>query len=124
MAIDRGLLNNNEAAVGEGVDIVDFTGVGDWLIRYDSYTIGVPEGEELNGGFRYGQHVDYPIVLPGNCDVEIKVTSADVIHCWTVHGLGIKMDAVPGRVNTSHLSELRPGFTAWGGCSEMCGVNH
>lgn len=34
------------------------------------------------------------------------------------------MDAVPGRVNSAHLSNLRPGFTAWGGCSEICGLNH
>nr|YP_009431929.1 cytochrome c oxidase subunit II [Donax semistriatus]ATA66378.1 cytochrome c oxidase subunit II [Donax semistriatus] len=93
------------------------------LISYDSYTMSASEGE-LEPGFRYGQHVDYPMVLPGNSNVEIKVTSADVIHCWTVHGLGVKMDAVPGRVNSAHLSNLRPGFTAWGGCSEMCGLNH
>nr|YP_009431942.1 cytochrome c oxidase subunit II [Donax trunculus]ATA66391.1 cytochrome c oxidase subunit II [Donax trunculus] len=93
------------------------------LIAYDSYTMSVSEGD-LEPGFRYGQHVDYPMVLPGNSNVEIKVTSADVIHCWTVHGLGVKMDAVPGRVNSAHLSNLRPGFTAWGGCSEMCGLNH
>lgn len=50
------------------------------LIAYDSYTIRVSEGD-LEPGFRYGQHVDYPMVLPGNRNVEIKVTSADVIHC-------------------------------------------
>lgn len=95
----------------------------DLLIGYDSYTIRVSDGD-IEPGFRYGQHVDYPIVLPGNSNVEIKVTSADVIHCWTVHGLGVKIDAVPGRVNSAHLSNLRPGFTAWGGCSEICGINH
>lgn len=34
------------------------------------------------------------------------------------------MDAVPGRINSVHLRDLRPGFRAWGGCSEICGVNH
>lgn len=34
------------------------------------------------------------------------------------------MDAIPGRVNTAHFTDLRPGFRGWGGCSEMCGVNH
>nr|YP_010447196.1 cytochrome c oxidase subunit II [Donax dysoni]UTM92204.1 cytochrome c oxidase subunit 2 [Donax dysoni] len=104
-------------------DVLNLSGLGDWLINYDSYTMSVSDGD-LDMGFRYGQYVDYPMVLPGDSNVEIKVTSADVIHCWTVHGLGVKMDAVPGRVNTAHLSNLRPGFTAWGGCSEMCGVNH
>jgi len=83
-----------------------------------------PGDDGLEFGYRYGQYVDYPMVLPGDRNVEVKVTSADVIHCWTIQGLGVKMDAVPGRVNTAHLSDLRPGFTAWGGCSEICGVNH
>lgn len=105
------------------ISALDLNEISDWLIRYDSYTVSATEGP-LESGFRYGQYVDYPIVLPRNRDVEVKVTSADVIHCWTIHGLGVKIDAVPGRVNTSHLSDLRPGFSGWGGCSEMCGVNH
>nr|YP_006576416.1 cytochrome c oxidase subunit II [Semele scabra]AEV94310.1 cytochrome c oxidase subunit II [Semele scabra] len=107
---------------------IDSSSVSDWVIKYDSYTLG-PGGFDDSGeldrfGYRYGQCVDYPMVLPGDVDVEVKVTSGDVIHCWTLHGLSVKMDAVPGRVNTAHLSGLRPGFVAWGGCSEMCGVNH
>lgn len=50
------------------------------IIGYDSYTLGVDD-DELISGFRYGQHVDYPLVLPGNRNIEVKVTSADVIHC-------------------------------------------
>lgn len=106
-----------------GEAVLNFNEVSDWLIGYDSYTVRASEAP-LESGFRYGQYVDYPIVLPGDSNVEVKVTSADVIHCWTIHGLGVKMDAVPGRVNTSHLADLRPGFSGWGGCSEMCGVNH
>lgn len=102
---------------------LQFEGVSDWLIRYDSYTVNNSDGV-LDSGFRYGQFVDYPIVLPGDRNVEVKVTSADVIHCWTIQGLGVKIDAVPGRVNRAHFSDLRPGFSAWGGCSEICGINH
>nr|YP_009431955.1 cytochrome c oxidase subunit II [Donax variegatus]ATA66404.1 cytochrome c oxidase subunit II [Donax variegatus] len=111
---------------GEGLQFINEGGehsLPELLISYDSYTMSVSEGD-LDPGFRYGQYVDYPMVLPGNSNIEVKVTSADVIHCWTIHGLGVKMDAVPGRVNASHLSNLRPGYTGWGGCSEMCGLNH
>lgn len=102
---------------------VNFRSVSDWLISYDSYTVVNRDGD-LDSGYRYGQYVDYPMVLPRDRNVEVKVTSADVIHCWTIHGLGVKMDAVPGRVNTSHLVDLRSGFSGWGGCSEICGINH
>nr|QNV49109.1 cytochrome c oxidase subunit II [Gari togata] len=94
----------------------------DWVVKYSSYTI--QPGPDLSAGFKYGRHVDFPAVLAGDCEVEILVTSADVVHCWTVMGLGIKVDAVPGRINAVHLSNIRPGYTSWGGCSEMCGVNH
>lgn len=60
----------------------------------------------------------------GDRNIEVKVTSADVVHSWTINGLGMKVDAIPGRINTVQLSGLRPGFSAWGGCSEICGVNH
>ena len=59
---------------------VYFNNVCDWLISYDSYTIRSGD-EGLEFGYRYGQFVDYPIVLPGDSNVEVKVTSADVIHC-------------------------------------------
>ena len=118
-----GGLEDLKGSAGEEVSNVQFKDVCDWLIGYDSYTVSSGE-DSLEFGYRYGQFVDYPIVLPGDRNVEVKVTSADVIHCWTIQGLGVKMDAVPGRVNTAHLSDLRPGFTAWGGCSEICGINH
>lgn len=127
LADEMGVFKDCDVAgevIGSGGErLVDFNRASDWLIGYDSYTVRARDGP-LESGYRYGQHVDYPIVLPGDSNVEVKVTSADVIHCWTIHGLGVKMDAVPGRVNTAHLSDLRPGFTAWGGCSEMCGINH
>lgn len=128
LADELGLFKNDGVLdevndVGENNNSFDFNSVSDWLIRYDSYTLVNNDGE-MDLGYRYGQYVDYPMVLPSNRNVEVKVTSADVIHCWTIHGLGVKMDAVPGRVNTSHLIDLRSGFSGWGGCSEMCGLNH
>lgn len=128
LAEDLGIFKEYSTGVSKGrADLeegsFDFGNVSDWLISYDSYTITASDSA-IDFGYRYGQYVDYPIVLPGDRNVEVKVTSADVIHSWTIQGLGVKIDAVPGRVNTSHLANLRPGFSGWGGCSEICGINH
>jgi len=51
------------------------------------------------------------------------ITSADVLHSWTVPACGIKADAVPGRLNMLSNYLDRPG-TFYGQCSEICGSNH
>jgi cytochrome c oxidase subunit 2 len=51
------------------------------------------------------------------------VTAADVIHSWTIPSLGIKADAVPGRLNQLNVFFNRPGVF-YGQCSEICGANH
>jgi len=63
------------------------------------------------------------LVLPINQELNIQVTSGDVIHCWAIPSLGVKIDAVPGRLNSFPLFILRPG-SYFGLCSEICGVNH
>nr|YP_006576076.1 cytochrome c oxidase subunit II [Membranipora grandicella]AEH99605.1 cytochrome c oxidase subunit II [Membranipora grandicella] len=67
--------------------------------------------------------VDARMVLPWNSTLEALVTSADVLHCWTVPALGIKADAVPGRLNQLYMYILRPSVL-YGQCSEICGANH
>nr|WNI01720.1 COX2 [Donax vittatus] len=98
----------------------------EFIVSYSSYLISMtPDVEDvLNSNLKYGMSVDYPLVLPSNCLIELLVTSEDVIHSWTVEGLGVKCDAIPGRINSAYINNVRPGYTAWGGCSEMCGVNH
>lgn len=51
------------------------------------------------------------------------VTAADVIHCWAVPRLGLKIDAIPGRLNQVGFTAFRPGVF-YGQCSEICGANH
>lgn len=63
------------------------------------------------------------IYLPVNMLVRGLVTSADVIHSWTIPSLGIKADALPGRLNQVFLFSKRVGLFA-GQCSEICGTNH
>ena len=65
-------------------------------IEIDSYII--PTSDLIHGEFRLLE-VDNRVVLPINIEIRILVTGADVIHAWTVPPLGVKVDAVPGRLN-------------------------
>lgn len=66
---------------------------------------------------------DNNIVLPLNTQIRVITTAADVIHAWTIPVLGVKADAVPGRLNQIIFSIKRPGIF-YGQCSEICGANH
>jgi len=67
--------------------------------------------------------VDNYIMLPINIPIRILVTSNDVIHAWTIPSLGIKLDAIPGRINSGIFSIIRKGIF-YGQCSELCGIGH
>lgn len=67
--------------------------------------------------------VDNALVLPINLPIHLFVTGYDVIHSWSVPALGIKVDAVPGRINHVFFSLPQPGRFV-GQCSELCGVQH
>jgi heme/copper-type cytochrome/quinol oxidase subunit 2 len=64
-----------------------------------------------------------PLVLPHSVNVKLIITSKDVLHSFAVPALGIKMDAVPGRLNQVTVFITQPGVY-YGQCSELCGVNH
>jgi cytochrome c oxidase subunit 2 len=51
------------------------------------------------------------------------ITAADVIHCFAIPALGVKVDAVPGRLNQTFVYINQPGLF-FGQCSEICGANH
>jgi cytochrome c oxidase subunit 2 len=71
----------------------------------------------------YNLDVDNRLVLPTLSTILFLITSADVIHSWTVPTLGIKTDAIPGRLN--YLSALVPfSGVYYGQCREICGSNH
>jgi cytochrome c oxidase subunit II len=67
--------------------------------------------------------VDNPIEVPVNKVVEIETTGADVIHSWALPQMGVKMDAIPGRLNHTWFKATKVG-TFYGECSELCGVRH
>ena len=89
-------------------------------IAFDSYMI--PEDDLTEGQLRLLE-VDNPIYLPVDTHVRVLITSEDVLHCWAVPSLAIKVDACPGRLNQTSLFIKREG-TYYGQCSEICGVNH
>jgi cytochrome c oxidase subunit II len=67
--------------------------------------------------------VDNPVVLPVDTDIRLLTTASDVIHSWAMPALGVKMDAVPGKVNETWLRINEPGVY-YGQCSELCGDYH
>ena len=67
--------------------------------------------------------VDNVVVVPVNKVVEVETTGADVIHSWAVPQFGVKMDAVPGRINHTWFKATAVG-TYYGECSELCGARH
>lgn len=66
---------------------------------------------------------DYSLFLPIRNQIRILIGSTDVLHSWAVPSLGIKLDAVPGRLNQCSIMIKRSGIF-YGQCSEICGVNH
>nr|QNJ33306.1 cytochrome c oxidase subunit II [Elaptus simulator] len=89
-------------------------------IEFDSYMIPIDEMKPFN--FRL-LDVDNRVVVPYQSQIRILVTSADVIHSWTIPSLGVKIDATPGRLNQASFTISRPGLF-YGQCSEICGANH
>jgi cytochrome c oxidase subunit 2 len=67
--------------------------------------------------------VDNELVVPVNQLVRVQTTGADVIHSWAVPSFGVKIDAIPGRLNETWFKAEREG-TYYGQCSELCGRDH
>jgi len=67
--------------------------------------------------------VDNELVVPVNKIIHVLVTGADVIHSFAVPSFGIKIDAVPGRINDTWFEATSEG-TFHGQCSELCGKDH
>ena len=89
-------------------------------IAFDSYII---KDADLKPGQIRLLDVDNEVVLPVGKNIRVIVTGNDVIHAWAVPALGIKKDAVPGRLNETWLSITKPGVY-YGQCSELCGTGH
>ncbi|KAL6496650.1 cytochrome c oxidase subunit 2 [Orobanche hederae] len=98
----------------------DYNSSDEQSLTFDSYTI--PEDDPELGQSRLLE-VDNRVVVPEKTHLRIIVTPADVPHSWAVPSLGVKCDAVPGRLNQTSISVQREGVY-YGQCSEICGTNH
>ena len=87
---------------------------------FDSYMIA---DEDLGEDQLRLYDVDNRVVLPVETDIRLLTTASDVLHSWAVPALGVKLDAVPGRINETWLRIDRPGVY-YGQCSELCGAYH
>ena len=86
----------------------------------DSYLVSL---NDLNMGELRLLKTDFPLILPQNTHIRILISSTDVLHSWSVPAFGIKVDAVPGRLNQISLFPKNQGIF-YGQCSELCGINH
>nr|YP_009424519.1 cytochrome c oxidase subunit II [Hippocampus sindonis]ASU92665.1 cytochrome c oxidase subunit II [Hippocampus sindonis] len=89
-------------------------------LAFDSYMI--PTQDLMPGQFRLLE-TDHRMVTPVESPIRVLVSAEDVLHSWAVPSLGLKMDAVPGRLNQTAFITSRPGVF-YGQCSEICGANH
>jgi cytochrome c oxidase subunit 2 len=98
----------------------DFGSSDNEQLMFDSYMVA--EDDLVEGELR-NLSVDRNVLLPIFSHIRVLITSSDVLHCWAVPALGVKMDAAPGRLNQISFFLKREGVF-YGMCSEICGVNH
>ena len=100
-----------------------------WGYEYPDQQIGevtstmLSEADAEARGVPYRLGATEPMIVPVNQVVRVQVTGADVIHSFALPAFGLKIDAVPGRLNEQWFKAERVG-TYYGQCSELCGTDH
>jgi len=89
-------------------------------LEFDSF---IKPSLEIHPGELRLLEVDNRMVVPWGIESRLLVTAADVLHSWTIPNIGVKSDAVPGRLNQLCITPSKPGIF-YGQCSEICGANH
>ncbi len=89
-------------------------------ISFDSI---MKQDSELQPGEPRLLAVDNAVVVPVGKTVRLIVTGNDVIHSWTIPSFGVKIDAIPGRLNEDWFRADKEGVF-YGQCSELCGKDH
>nr|QBZ38201.1 cytochrome c oxidase subunit II [Mahmutkashgaria sulcatus] len=97
---------------------------------YWSYEYSDKYQKEMDSYMKYSNinnfrllEVDNRLKMPFLTQIRMIFSSMDVLHSWTIPCLGVKMDAVPGRLNQASMLIKKPGLFT-GQCSEICGTNH
>ncbi len=100
-----------------------------WDYEYPDQKIAAYTSQPMTEEDAAARHVPYllassaPLVAPVGKVVRVQVTAEDVIHSFSVPAFGIKIDAIPGRLNQTWFKADRTG-TFYGQCSQLCGINH
>lgn len=100
-----------------------------WDYEYPDQKIGAYTSTVMTESDAAAKHVPYelatnaPMVAPVGKVVRVQVTAEDVIHSWSMPAFGVKIDAVPGRLNQTWFKSEKIG-TFYGQCSQLCGINH
>jgi cytochrome c oxidase subunit 2 len=96
---------------------------GSAKVTFTSYL--KPKEEADKEGLPYLLATDVPVVVPVNKTVKMIVTSdpEGIIHAWTIPSFGMKIDAIPGRLNEDWFRATKEGVY-YGQCSELCGKDH
>nr|AUY55039.1 cytochrome c oxidase subunit II [Chelodina oblonga] len=89
-------------------------------LEFDSYMIPT---KDLPNGYSRLLEVDHRMIAPMETPIRMLISAEDVLHSWAVPSLGVKTDAVPGRLNQTSFIMMQPGLF-YGQCSEICGANH
>src|ERR1700756_1466106 len=92
-------------------------------IEYTSIMLGEDDRAKLASPPPRLLGVDHAIVVPVNKVIRVQTTGADVIHSFAVPAFGIKIDAIPGRLNETWFKAEKTGIY-YGQCSELCGKDH
>jgi cytochrome c oxidase subunit 2 len=100
-----------------------------WDYEYPDQKISAYTATPLSEADAKAQSVPYllatnaPMVVPVNKVIRVQVTAEDVIHSWSEPAFGVKIDAIPGRLNQTWFQADRTGVF-YGQCSQLCGTNH
>ena len=93
-----------------------------YILNYNFDSVIINENDLVKGGKRLLE-TDTSLVLPYNVVIRFLISSSDVLHAWALPEMGIKVDAVPGRLNQVVSIPSALGVF-YGQCSELCGVSH
>jgi cytochrome c oxidase subunit II len=98
-------------------------GYPDAKFEFDSIMLQDADRQKLNPVPPRLLAVDNPMVVPVNKVVRVQTIGAEVIHAFAVPSFGVKIDAIPGRLNETWFKAAREGIY-YGQCSELCGKDH
>ena len=123
------VIYNNEIHNGTNINITHFIGnQWYWIINSGSSTMHSASGAIVHQESRVSRLnriilADQPCILFANTNVQFLISSLDVIHSFSLPSLGIKVDAIPGRIHNIMIYSLIQGLYI-GYCSELCGSGH